>query len=79
MRSAVKLPDIQDVAFVLEDSGFVVVHVEVVWGGKEGHNRGEASCSGFTIHAIPGTRKLKHQYGTMAVLPSILSLMSSYG
>jgi hypothetical protein len=55
--SAVELPDIHDIVFVLQNSGFIVVHVKIIWRGKDGHDCRELGCSSFAIHAIP---KCKH-------------------
>ena len=52
MGCAVELPDVHDVAFILKYSGFVVVYIEVVWGGEDSHDGGESSCLRFAIHAV---------------------------
>lgn len=38
MRAAVELTNVHDVVFVFEDSGLVVVHVEIVGSAKDGHD-----------------------------------------
>lgn len=53
MRSAVELPNVHDIALVLEHGRFVVVDVEVVGGREDGHDRGEACRFRLAIHAIP--------------------------
>ena len=53
VRCAVELPDVHDVVLILEDSGLVVVHVEVVWRTEDGHDTGEASRPCFPIHSVP--------------------------
>lgn len=55
MRGAVELPDIHDVAFVLEDGSFVVVDIKIVGGGEDGHNGWKPSCFRLSIHAISET------------------------
>ena len=52
VRGAVKLPDVHDIAFILKYSSFVVVNIEVVWGGEDSHDRRESSCLRFAIHAV---------------------------
>ena len=54
MWSTVELPNIHDIVFVLEDSGFVIVNVKVVWSGEDSHDAGEASCSSLAVHSISG-------------------------
>jgi hypothetical protein len=52
MRSRVKLPDVHDVALVFQDGGFVVIDVEVVRGGEDGHDRGKTCGLRLPIHTI---------------------------
>ena len=52
MWCRVELPDVEDIALVLQDSGFVVVDIEVVRGAEDGHDAGEAGSSGLAVHAI---------------------------
>ena len=52
MWGAVELPDVHDITFVLEHRSFVVIHVKVVGGREDGHDRGEASRLCFAVHAI---------------------------
>ena len=54
MWRAVKLPDIHHVALVLKHRRFVVVHVEVVGCGEDGHDGGEARGFGFAVHSVAG-------------------------
>ena len=55
MWRRVELTNVQHVALVLEDSGLVVIHIEVVWRGEEGHDGREASGPGLTVHAVSVT------------------------
>ena len=52
MWSTVELPDVHDVALIFENSGFVIVHVEIIGGGKDGHDGGEACAFGFAVHSV---------------------------
>ena len=52
MRSAVELSDVHNVILVFEDGGLVVVNVEIVRGGEDGHNTREARGSRLAIHAV---------------------------
>ena len=52
MRREVKLPNIHYVALILEHGRFIVVDIEVVGSGKDGHYGGESSRFGFAVHAI---------------------------
>lgn len=52
MRTTVELSNVHDVVFIFEDSGFVVVNIEVVWCREDGHD-GRESCSlGLSVHTI---------------------------
>ena len=52
MWCRVELPDVEEIALVLQDSGFVVVDIEIVGCGEEGHYGREASCPCLTVHAV---------------------------
>lgn len=52
MRGAVELSDVHDIVFVLENGGLVVVDIEVVGCREDGHDTGESSCSGLSIHSV---------------------------
>ena len=52
MRGAIKLPDVQYVRFILEDRRLVVVHIEVVWSGEEGHHGWETGRASFPVHTV---------------------------
>ena len=56
MRRAIKLSDVHYVGFVLKHRCFVVVNVEVVGGGEDGHDGGETSCFGLAVHAVARRR-----------------------
>lgn len=76
MRGAIELANIHDVALILQNSGFVVVHVKVIRGREDGHDRREASRLSLAIHAIAAG----NISGTLAVTgasntPCILGLV----
>jgi len=79
MGRAVKLPDVHNVAFVLQDSRFVVVHVEIIGSGENGHDRRKAGRLGLAIHAV-STLPIQRagQSSEKRLLPRILSLVCSY-
>ena len=52
MWGAIELSDVHDVALVFENGGFVIINIEVIRGGEDGHNRREASGLRFTVHPI---------------------------
>ena len=52
MWGAIELSDVHDIALVLENSGFVVIYVEVIGGGEDSHNRWEAGALRFTVHSV---------------------------
>ena len=54
MRCAVELSNVHDVALILEDSCLVVVHIEVVGCGEDGHDGGETCCLCFAVHTVAG-------------------------
>ena len=56
MRGAIELSDVHDIALVLQDGCFVVVYVEVVRGGEQGHHRREAGRPRLAIHTVPDRR-----------------------
>lgn len=53
MRSAVELADVHDIAFVFQHCRLVVVDVEIIRSGENGHDRGETSALRLAIHPIP--------------------------
>lgn len=55
MRGAVKLSDVHHIAFVLEYSGLVVVHIKIVRCGENRHDGGKPSRFGFPIHSVAGS------------------------
>lgn len=52
MRSTVELSDIHDVVFVLEHGGLVVVDVEVVWCGEDGHDGRKSGRTRLAVHPV---------------------------
>lgn len=54
MRRAVELSDIHNIVLVFQDSGLVVVDVEIVGRAEDGHDAWEACGAGFSVHAVPG-------------------------
>jgi hypothetical protein len=58
MGCTIKLSDIQNVALILQDSSFIVVYIEIVRGGEEGHHRWKACSPGFPVHSVTRCREL---------------------
>lgn len=54
MGGTIKLANIHHVALIFENSGFVVVNVEIVWCRKDRHDRRESGRLGLAIHPVPG-------------------------
>jgi hypothetical protein len=52
MWSKVELSDVHHITLVLQHSSFVVIHVQIVRGGENGHDRRKSSCPRLAIHAI---------------------------
>lgn len=52
MGGAIELPDVHDIAFVLQNSRFIVIHVEIIWSGENGHNGWKTGGFSLAIHAI---------------------------
>lgn len=52
MRRAVELPDIHDVALILQYRSLIVVDVQIVRCGEDRHDRREPCCLRFPIHSI---------------------------
>ena len=78
MGRTIELADVHDVALIFEHSCFVIVDVEVVGSGEDGHNRWEACRFGLAIHAIPRCINVRIRLafrGEYENVPSILSLM----
>ena len=54
MWRAIELSNVHDIVLVLEDSCLVVVDIEVIWCGEDGHDRRESSSSRLSVHAVSG-------------------------
>lgn len=52
MWGTVELPDVHDVALVLENGRFVIIHVEIIGGREDGHDGGKTCALRFTVHAV---------------------------
>jgi len=52
MGSAIELPDVKDITFILEDSRLVVVTIEVMRAREEGHDGWETCCPRLTVHPV---------------------------
>ena len=60
VRRAVELPNIHHIILVLEYSGLVIVHIQIIGSAKNCYQRRKAGCLTFSIHSIPdGTRQKK--------------------
>jgi hypothetical protein len=59
MRAAIELANVEHVALVLEYCRLVVINVQVIWRREDCHNRREARCARFAIHAVTGKRMSK--------------------
>jgi hypothetical protein len=54
MRSAIELSYVHDVVLILEDSGLVVVDIQVIGSAEDGHDTREACGHGLAVHSIAG-------------------------
>lgn len=54
VRGAVELSNVHDVVLILQHSGLIVVNIEVIGGGENRHDTGEASGPGLAIHSVTG-------------------------
>jgi hypothetical protein len=52
VRSAIELPNVHDIALVLENGSLVVVDVKIVGCTEYGHDGRKARCLGFPVHAV---------------------------
>ena len=52
VRRAVELANVHNVVLVLQHGGLVVVNVEVVGRGENGHNTRESGRPGLAVHAV---------------------------
>lgn len=52
MRGAVELSNIHNIVLVFQNCRFVVVNIEIVGSGEDGHDAGEAGRSSFSVHSI---------------------------
>lgn len=78
MGRAVELPDIHNVAFVLQNGRFIIVYVEIIGSGEYGHYRRKACCLRLSIHAISALSIQKaEQLRKENISPRILSLVGS--
>ena len=55
MGRAIELSDVHDVAFVLQNGCFIVIYVEIIRSGENGHNGWKTGGFGLAIHAISVT------------------------
>jgi hypothetical protein len=79
MGRTVELPDVHNVAFILQNSRFVIIHVEIIGSGENGHDGGKTGCLGLAIHAISASVIQKAgESSRKRLLPRILSLVCSY-
>ena len=53
VRRAVELPNIHHIILVLEYSGLVIVHVQIIRSAENRYQRRKAGCLTFSIHPIP--------------------------
>ncbi len=49
----IELPDTEYFRFVYEDRRLVVVHVKILWSGKECYHRWETSRASLPVHTVP--------------------------
>lgn len=77
MGGTIKLSDIHDITFILEDGGLIVVDIKVIRCGKDGHHGRETSRFCLAVHAIPGLTLRLHINCRTLDIPRILSLMST--
>lgn len=54
MGGAIELSDVHNIVLIFENSGLVVVDIEVIWCTKDGHDAGETSCPSLPIHSVTG-------------------------
>ncbi len=52
MRGAVELSNVHYVAFIFQNSGFIVIDVKIIGCRKDGHDRRKARCSRLSIHSV---------------------------
>ena len=79
MWGSVELPDVEYIALVLENGSLVVVYVQVVRSGEEGHHGRETGGPSLPVHAISitGDEIGMKPYHERFVLPCILRLVST--
>lgn len=75
MGSTIKLPDIHDITLIFEYGGFVIVDIEIVGRGKDGHHGRESGRFCLAVHPIPGLLFSNGWQDLQKDLPSILGLM----
>jgi hypothetical protein len=78
MRRAVKLSDIHDIALVFQDGSFIIVDIQVIGGGEDGHDGGEPCRLRLAIHSIADNTFLSALSGHHihhGDIPSILGFM----
>lgn len=65
MRSAVELPNVHDIIFVLEDSRLVIIHIQIIGSRENRHNSWKLCRASFPIHAISALSKEKELDNTL--------------
>jgi len=73
MRCAIELPDVHNIVFVFQDSSFVIIYIQIVGGGENGHDSWKLCCACFPIHTISKVSRKK----TKPLIPRILGLVCS--
>ena len=75
VRRAVELPNIHHIILVLEYSGLVIVHIQIIGSAKNCYQRRKAGCLTFSIHSIPdGTRQKKNREKPRLILQLKMSV-----
>lgn len=54
MGGAVELPDVHDIILIFQNSGLVVVNVEIIRSAENGHHTGKPGRPSLAIHAVSG-------------------------
>lgn len=71
MRSAVELPNVHNIIFVLENSRLVIIYIQIVWSRENRHYSWELCRASFAIHAISALSKENEVYNTPHPVPHV--------
>lgn len=53
-----KLSNVHDIILILQHRRFIIIHIQIVGRRKDGHDTGESSGFGLSVHSVTGILRL---------------------